>query len=848
MPAADKSWIIILLCAIAVLFGLSTLLQEGSNDNIGYAINLYQNFSPTINTFSSPNLINFSTTDNTKQITFSICDDAVYKTAWISVNGTAWQPITLTGKTLSGNWLQNTTTGLYTIARTIIPNDTGIDNYIITYSCTKNTTTSTITWNCHNNKWQIKTFNTTKTETTNSGSKIIIYAAGRFGDGAYPTMELIIDNNIVASWIVDGDVVTPTFNSYYYNYTSVIDKNSIVRVNYPNDVWGSIRDLRVDKIVIDGVTYESESPSNINTGLSDGTRCGGYDSPGNEWLVCSGYIQYNLSPDMNPAPNCSDNKQNQGETGVDCGGPCTACSTPALGTYYISPSGSDSASGSANAPWKSLAHACSSVRTSGYVIHVNAGIYTEKSQCNLAPDVNIEGEGNSLIGSIIKSHYVGGTSDWNDGFILLSGGTNTGQHISGIYFDGDSNTGDNGIVVYDRSHVSIYGCTFINFYQEAIRFWGSSNNVDNSIHDCIIKDSSASTGIDYRTEAIGLGYQTGFLFYNNTLTNNGRANGENGDGMRLWDEIYAPKIYNNHFIGPEVCNGADNYPFVIEFWNQKHIAGYGAEIYGNDFIGQVDFGSGGGKGNYDFAFYVHDNYFHATSIHPVTEWTCGLQIEEHVNDIIISNNLFQNLETPIYLCSQDTSQSFNNVKIYNNVFTDVVWGYQVGEVPAPGQYSSHGTGIMIGGSAIPVSVSNIYIWNNVFTAYSGRPAETAIWLPTANTNSNIYIQNNIFVGFATAPIVAQLQQSGGTLDNLVIQKNLYNNNGNNNNFLQKYFTATHVTDDGGIIGDPSFVSSTDFHLKSNSPAIGKGMNVGLTTDNEGSAYHFPPSIGAFEYP
>ncbi len=28
---------------------------------------------------------------------------------------------------------------------------------------------------------------------------------------------------------------------------------------------------------------------------------------------------------LKPAPNCSDNKQNQEETGIDCGGPCIAC-------------------------------------------------------------------------------------------------------------------------------------------------------------------------------------------------------------------------------------------------------------------------------------------------------------------------------------------------------------------------------------------------------------------------------------------------------------------------------------------------------------------------------------------
>src|SRR5829696_3181026 len=33
--------------------------------------------------------------------------------------------------------------------------------------------------------------------------------------------------------------------------------------------------------------------------------------------------------DSTPVPTCSDGIQNQGETGIDCGGPCTACALSA---------------------------------------------------------------------------------------------------------------------------------------------------------------------------------------------------------------------------------------------------------------------------------------------------------------------------------------------------------------------------------------------------------------------------------------------------------------------------------------------------------------------------------------
>jgi hypothetical protein len=57
--------------------------------------------------------------------------------------------------------------------------------------------------------------------------------------------------------------------------------------------------------------------------------------------------------------------------------------------------------------------------------------------------------------------------------------------------------------------------------------------------------------------------------------------------------------------------------------------------------------------------------------------------------------------------------------------------------------------------------------------------------------------------------------------------------------------ATYIKNRGDV--NPLFVSETDFHLKSGSPAIGKGTRVGLETDFDGKTFSDPPSIGAYEY-
>ena len=512
-------------------------------------------------------------------------------------------------------------------------------------------------------------------------------------------------------------------------------------------------------------------------------------------------------------------------------------------TYYIDPAGNNGNNGSIGSPWLTLTYACARVTTSGDIIHVNAGTYIETNKCTLANGVSIEGAG---VSSIIKSHYVAGKSNRNDSFIMVTGGS-AAQHISGIYLDGDNLAGDNAIAI-TKSNVSVYNCTVINFAQQGIRFGGSVNATGNSIYNSSILNCSANEGYNYRTEAILLGYQTGFLFYNNTVNNNLRA--ANGVGLKVGKSVYGLKIYDNNFTGPRICNGP-GYPFTIECWASDKQTGNGMELYGNTFRGQVDFSSSF-KGSYSFGVSVHNNTFgyEVTDI-PTSSSAAGalcLQFEETMNDIQIYNNLFKNTDRNIYFCSNGTSGSINNVHIYNNIFQNIHYS------PTPAQrtsagYSGHGVGIIFGGGhAFTGAVTGVYIWNNAFIAYSGGPgpAELGIFLPATNTCSNINVQNNIFQGFRIAPLSAEAQSGGGSLTTLVIQKNIYYNNATNN-LVTVGFTPTNVTNDNGIIENPDFVSSTDFHLKTSSPAIGRGIYVGLISDKDGVAWKNPPSIGAYEY-
>jgi hypothetical protein len=76
--------------------------------------------------------------------------------------------------------------------------------------------------------------------------------------------------------------------------------------------------------------------------------------------------------------------------------------------------------------------------------------------------------------------------------------------------------------------------------------------------------------------------------------------------------------------------------------------------------------------------------------------------------------------------------------------------------------------------------------------------------------------------------------------------NIFYNNGYN---TSEYggCTVTNKTEQNNYTSNPSFVSSSDFHLQSGSMAIGKGLAItGLTTDYAGNTLKNPPCIGAYE--
>ncbi len=122
---------------------------------------------------------------------------------------------------------------------------------------------------------------------------ITIRAAGATGE---EQMQLQIDGITVATWDnVGGDADAGQFLDFTYNDTAGVTADQI-RIVFTNDVYepaqGIDRNLRIDRIDLDGEIFETEDPSVFGTGTwlpSDGIQPGFRQS---EWLHADGYFQY----------------------------------------------------------------------------------------------------------------------------------------------------------------------------------------------------------------------------------------------------------------------------------------------------------------------------------------------------------------------------------------------------------------------------------------------------------------------------------------------------------------------------------------------------------------------------
>ena len=134
---------------------------------------------------------------------------------------------------------------------------------------------------------------------TGPGSLIEIYAAGTTG---LENMSLVINQATANDWIaVGGDANARQFSRFAFRAPDSVVASQ-VQVWFTNDVYNPPidYDLRIDRIVIDGVTYETEAQTTYSTGTY--VPANGLVLPGFwqlEWLNSTGYFEFD-SPMRRP--------------------------------------------------------------------------------------------------------------------------------------------------------------------------------------------------------------------------------------------------------------------------------------------------------------------------------------------------------------------------------------------------------------------------------------------------------------------------------------------------------------------------------------------------------------------
>ncbi len=191
-------------------------------------------------------------------------------------------------------------------------------------------------------------------------------------------------------------------------------------------------------------------------------------------------------------------------------------------------------------------------------------------------------------------------------------------------------------------------------------------------------------------------------------------------------------------------------------------------------------------------------------------------------------------------CGQEGAGSIDNVFIHNNIYKNTISrAYDIGNINGP---------------------TNMNIWNNVFYGVDPNITTRSTYFILIQDKSNVNFRNNIFYNDANINHTTNFSVMGIASDagKITLNNNLYYNTSAQRLMIwygtsytaSQWETYKSVSgqDAHSILGkNPLFVSSTDFHLQQNSPAIDAGVDVGLTYDFEKHTINNAPDIGVDEW-
>ena len=246
---------------------------------------------------------------------------------------------------------------------------------------------------------------------------------------------------------------------------------------------------------------------------------------------------------------------------------------------------------------------------------------------------------------------------------------------------------------------------------------------------------------------------------------------------------------------------------------------------------------------------IEDNYFHDGWHTTGPDFSVGGSgTTGSIDGVIIRRNKFYDPLTTAgyseeifiqnYLYSSLQSQ-VKNIYIYSNIFLS----------PSGNSINMEGT-------------QSVYVYNNVFYNHRTAGASGHVWID--NNNSLVQVKNNIFYTISTNDIGGEelFVRSGQDIKKVDANYNLYyriNNNlrivdiENQGTFYMNTIAALRtqfgLEKNSPTPANPLFVSTSDYHVQSGSPAVGAGLAIpAVVSDYEGNTFANPPNIGCYATP
>ena len=277
------------------------------------------------------------------------------------------------------------------------------------------------------------------------------------------------------------------------------------------------------------------------------------------------------------------------------------------------------------------------------------------------------------------------------------------------------------------------------------------------------------------------------------------------------------------------------------------MGGDGFLMYGNDVDNISTLDPGGSNKTYHAIYVGGNNIEIAWNRIYNTKAYNGIQVHHdgdsgYYNQSYHDNNIADVNGSGINLSTIDPSSGY--IKVFNNIIHHVGLnsaGDGGGDDPHS-CISVKGYGRATAAGTVEIYNNTMYDCNSYLNLNPSSNASCAILVFANQLNVTTHLVNNIIYQPAYAGTARQNVYicGGGSIGTLSGSNNLW--------YSERAPRSTAPVTKYGTIANPRFVSATDYHLQSGSPAIGAGIIFGgLTRDFDGTLRPKLPAIGAYEY-